>query len=908
MKDVSLIGIVMLLAAAALAAPLAKVLRIGSVLGYLFAGVALGPYGIGQAFSSRQAEDILHFAEFGVVLLLFLIGLELRPKRVWSMRTTIGGLGGAQVTLSAVVLAVAGTVLGLPLAVAVFTGLALSLSSTAFALQVLEENGELTARHGRLAFAVLLFQDLAAIPLIALTPLFAVGASEAAKGMDLTAALIGLLTIAGVVVVGRYVLDRLFRLVARAKVREAMTALALMTVVGVAAVMEIAGLSPALGAFIAGALLAKSSYRHQLEADIKPFEGLLLGLFFTAIGMSLNLNLLLYQPGTILALALGLVLAKSAVSYVLGLWQNLEPWASRRFALSISQGGEFAFVLFAAGVAAGVLAREQADLLAVVVTLSMIATPFLLLLDEALGPKDETEPVYERPPENDAHVIVAGFGRFGQIVARILRARRIPFTALDINAEQIEFVSRFGSKAFFGDASRPDILAAAQADKARALVIAIDDVEASMRLASYVRGAYPNLKIYARARNRNHVHRLMDLGIKAIRRETYLASIDLTRELLRGLGFSERDVKFTIETFRTHDERRLMDDYEHYTDAQKIMEKARGDAENLAKLFDEDAREQARLQSAENPKPGGCRMSRIICVGHAALDRIYRIDAFPPEPGKVRALEHVESGGGMAANAAAAIARLGGKVELWSRTGDDDAGTKIRAGLKSTGVDVRYVQPFEDARSSTSAIIVDGRGDRLIVGMRDATMPSSTSWLPLERIKEASAVLCDLRWLEATRVVFEQARKHKVPTVLDADVGAREALSELLALADYAIFSEPSLDDFSPGRARAEQLAQVRTLGVRHAGVTLGRDGYVWTDDAGGGSYPAFKVAVVDTTGCGDAFHGAFTLALSEGKPTGGCVPFACGAAALKCSRLGSRAGLATRRELEAFLADRVSA
>lgn len=601
MKDVSLIGIVLLLAAAALAAPLARYLRIGSVLGYLFAGVALGPYGIGQVFSSTQAEDILHFAEFGVVLLLFLIGLELRPKRLWSMRTSIGGLGGAQVALSAVALAVAAIVLGLPPAVAVFTGLALSLSSTAFALQVLEENGELTARHGRLAFAVLLFQDLAAIPLIALTPLFAIGASEAAKRMDLTAALIALLTIVGVVVVGRYALDRVFRLVARTKVKEAMTALALMTVVGVAAVMQSAGLSPSLGAFIAGALLAESSYRHQLEADIQPFEGLLLGLFFTAIGMSLNLTLFLQQPWTIIALALGLVALKSAVLYALGLWQRLEPWAARRFALSISQGGEFAFVLFAAGVSAGVLARGQSELLAVVVTLSMVATPLLLLLDEAVGPKDEPEPVYDRPPENDGHVIVAGFGRFGQIVARILRARRIPFTALDINAEQVEFVGRFGSKAFYGDASRPEILSAAQADKARALVLAIDDVEASMRLAAYVREAYPNLVIYARARNRNHVHRLMDLGITAIRRETYLSSIDLSRELLRGLGYSERDVKFTIETFRTHDERRLIDDYAHYTDAQKLMEQARGDADNLAKLFDEDAREQARLQSARTP-------------------------------------------------------------------------------------------------------------------------------------------------------------------------------------------------------------------------------------------------------------------------------------------------------------------
>jgi sulfofructose kinase len=299
-------------------------------------------------------------------------------------------------------------------------------------------------------------------------------------------------------------------------------------------------------------------------------------------------------------------------------------------------------------------------------------------------------------------------------------------------------------------------------------------------------------------------------------------------------------------------------------------------------------------------------MKPIICVGHAALDRVYRIDGFPLEPTKVRALEHVESGGGMAANAAAAIARLGAKAELWSRVGDDDAGVKIRRGLKAVGVDARYVQAFEEGRSSTSAIIVDGKGERLIVGARDINMPSGTSWLPLERIAGAAAALGDMRWLEAVRMVFARARQEGVPTVLDADLGAREALGEMLALSDYAIFSEPALKDFMPGGSVEARLQRVLSFGPRHAGVTLGAEGYLWADVDGGGRCSGFPVDVVDTTGAGDVFHGAFTLALVEGEPVARCAAFGCAAAALKCTRLGSRAGLPNRADLDAFLAERI--
>jgi sulfofructose kinase len=296
---------------------------------------------------------------------------------------------------------------------------------------------------------------------------------------------------------------------------------------------------------------------------------------------------------------------------------------------------------------------------------------------------------------------------------------------------------------------------------------------------------------------------------------------------------------------------------------------------------------------------------RIICVGHAALDRIYRIEAFPPEPTKVRAIEHVEVGGGMAANAAVAISRLGGKAELWSRTGDDTAGSAIRAGLRAERVDVRYVQGFDGARSSTSAVIVDDEGERLIVGQRDAGMPSGTSWLPLERIREASAVLGDVRWLEGVRAVFGRARKEKVATVLDGDLGAREALGGILKLTDYAIFCGPALREFAPGDSDAERLGHVLALGPKHAGVTQGREGYLWRERDAGGHVPAFPVTVTDTTGAGDAFHGAFALMVAEGRPTVDCARAAAAVAALKCSRLGSRAGLPTRIELDAFLSAR---
>ena len=602
MTTAQLIQVTVFLAAAAIAAPFGRFFRIGAVLGYLAAGVVIGPYVLGPLYALDDVDKVLQFGEFGVVLLLFVIGLELRPIRLWSMRSSIFVLGTAQLIATAFVLAAIGLAFGLATGQALFIGLALSLSSTAFALQVLEEKGELTTRHGRLAFSVLLFQDLAAIPLIALVPLFALGGDE--PSMDLTSAGIAILTILGVIVGGRFLLSRLYRVVAATGVREAMTASALLTVVGVALIMQEVGLSAALGSFIAGALLADSEYRHQIEADIAPFEGLLLAVFFIAIGMSIDLGVLVAQPAALLAIVAGLVAIKAAILYGLGRWWGIGNGPSRRLGIVLSQGGEFAFVLFSVGVFEGVIGRDMASLLTLAVTMSMAATPLLLLIDDrvtrALKPN---APDYEMPPEGDRHVIIAGFGRFGQIVARVLRARHIPFTALDTSIAQVDFVKRFGAKIYYGDAGRLDILRAAGTHKAQAFVLAIDSVDASIKVAEVVRKHFPDLPIYARARDRIHVHRLMDLGVTIIERETFLSALELTTQLLRGIGLKPDEVKRLIATFKRHDEKRLYDAYKYYTDEEKMRANALTAAVELEELFAKDVEELADDGAAVTAPP-----------------------------------------------------------------------------------------------------------------------------------------------------------------------------------------------------------------------------------------------------------------------------------------------------------------
>jgi Kef-type K+ transport system membrane component KefB len=524
-------------------------------------------------------------------MLLFVIGLELRPVRLWAMRSAIFGLGSAQLVATALVLAAIALGLGLTMGQALFVGLGLSLSSTAFALQVLEEKSEINTRHGRLAFSVLLFQDLAAIPLIALVPLFSPGGAER-PAMGLSAAALAIGTILGVIVVGRFVLARLYKLVAATGVREAMTASALLTVVGVALVMEAAGLSAALGAFIAGALLADSEYRHQIEADIAPFEGLLLGLFFIAVGMSIDLTVLLGRPFELFAIVINLVTIKAIILFLLGRWWGLKSNAAVRLGLVISQGGEFAFVLFSAGAVEGVIGQPLASLLTLAVTLSMAATPVLLLADEMIRRTFKPDaPDYEMPPSSERHIIIAGFGRFGQIVARVLRARRIPFTALDTNIEQVDFVRRFGSRIYYGDAGRLDILRAAQADKALAFVLAIDSVEGSLSVAETVRKHFPEVPIYAPRPGPNPCASADGSRRHRDRARDVSGGTRTERRLLRGLGLREAEVKRLTETFKRQDERRLFQDYKYYTDIEKVRANALNAATELEELFARDVEE-----------------------------------------------------------------------------------------------------------------------------------------------------------------------------------------------------------------------------------------------------------------------------------------------------------------------------
>ena len=587
MGNISLVQVAVLLAAAGIVAPLAKHLRIGAVLGYLLAGVVIGPYVLGIF---KDAERMLHVAEFGVVLLLFVIGLELKPQRLWAMRRPVFGLGGTQVAVTALILTMIMLAATGDWREALFVGLALSLSSTAMVLQVLKETGELELRHGRLAFSVLLFQDLAAIPMIAFVGLLS-ARGDATEGMTVGAALTGLAAIAAIVLAGRYLLGWTFHFIARAGVSEALTAFALLTVVVIEILMKGAGLSPALGAFIAGALLADSTYRHEIEADIKPFETLLLGLFFISIGMSLDLGLLATETGVIAAGAVGLMLVKGLVLDRLGRRHGLPVAASRRFACALAQGGEFAFVLTAIAVTTGVILRGEASLINVIVTITMLATPVLLLAEKWLSARlarPAATPAFDEIPEAESHVVIAGLGRFGQILARILAARGIPFTALDGDPSQIDVVRRFGGRVYFGDATRPEILEAAQVEKARAVVVCISKVGDSLKAVELVRRRYPHVPVYVRARDREHAHRLMDLGVERIIRETFLSALEMSRQVLMEAGLSRREAERTVEMFAERDERRLRADHVHARDEAKLAESARRHAQELAELFEAD--------------------------------------------------------------------------------------------------------------------------------------------------------------------------------------------------------------------------------------------------------------------------------------------------------------------------------
>jgi glutathione-regulated potassium-efflux system ancillary protein KefC/glutathione-regulated potassium-efflux system protein KefB len=571
--------------AAVLVVPLARRLGLGSVLGYLGAGVIIGPAALGMI---SNVEYVLHFAELGVVFLLFIIGLELKPSRLWVMRHQVFGFGSAQVSLTTALLAILLMVGSWQFRPALAIGFGLALSSTAFVLQLLAEQKKLSTEYGRASIAVLLFQDLAVIPLIALIPFLATGPTEK-PGVG--ALLVSLAALAALIVGGRYLLRPALRLVAKADIKELFTAVALLVVLGAAALMERVGLSMGLGAFIAGILLADSEYRHELEVNIDPFKGLLLGLFFIAVGMSVNVQLLLSDPLIIMGLTLGLMLAKALVLYVLARAFGLDNQASRSMALILAQGGEFAFVLFTLARNSAVLDSPTVDMLFLIVTLSMAATPLLYLLDARILRRKrgtEAEPVYDAIEDHGNPVIIASFGRFGQIVGRILKSKGIGFTALESNPEQVEVVRRYGNKVYFGDASKVELLRASGAGKARFFVLAIDDVERSIATAKTVRHYFPELPILARARNRHHAHLLMDLGITMIFRDTFHAGMELTHDLLQQLGVENEEADLIVNTFAKHDKELLKRQHAIRQDEKVMIQTAREAAAELETLLQAD--------------------------------------------------------------------------------------------------------------------------------------------------------------------------------------------------------------------------------------------------------------------------------------------------------------------------------
>ena len=583
---VSLTEVSILLLAAVIVVPLFKRMRLGAVLGYLAAGVALGPNGFSFI---DDPESMVQVARFGVVLLLFVIGLELKPQRLWVMRRQVFGLGGAQVLLTAIGLGAAGFALGLQPAAAGIAGFGLALSSTAFVLPLLAERDEINSPSGRASFAVLLFQDLAVIPALAFLPLVAEPAADPQSMVIAAAKAVALL--AAVFVGGRYVLRPVFRLLAETEIPEIFVAAALLVVVGTAALMEMVGLSMTLGAFLAGVLLADSEYRHELQADIEPFKGLLLGLFFMAVGMSTDFHLLGTQPLLIAAVVVGLMAIKSALMFALAALAGMRAEDARRTAVNLSQGGEFAFVLFSLAATLHLVDADLSNLLIVAVTVSMIATPFAFsIYDRLVAPlfaAEEMRP-FDEIDEPGNPVIIAGFGRFGQIVGRILRSRGIPFTAIEASAAQVDFVARFGSKIYYGDASRLDLLRAAEADKARAFVLAIDNPEASVRTAEMVRRHFPDLPIFARARNRQHAFRLMDLKVTLLVRETLYSSLFLTEHLLEALGLAPEDAEKTVARFREHDQATLLAQHAIYTDEKQLIQTTVQAAQELRSLFEAD--------------------------------------------------------------------------------------------------------------------------------------------------------------------------------------------------------------------------------------------------------------------------------------------------------------------------------
>lgn len=586
------------LSAAVIAVPLSKAVGLGSIIGYLAAGIAIGPWGLGLV---TNVEDILHFAEFGVVLMLFLVGLELEPRRLWNLRRSIFGWGSMQVLGCALLLTVVAMACGVGWRLALVAALGLALSSTAIALQVMGERNLLPTGSGQAAFSILLFQDVAAIPILALLPLLGVVSvtNEASAPVEYAQAAIKIIVvIAGIVLGGRLLMRPLFRWIARSKTPEIFTATALLLVVGIAGLMQFVGLSMALGAFLAGVLLAESEYRRELETDIEPFKGLLLGLFFIAVGMSIDFGVLLASPGLMALVVVGFLAIKGVVIYALARHIQL-PFQERPvFTLLLAQGGEFAFVVFQAAAGANVFPVQTASLLIGAVAVSMLLSPLILVVvDRLVLPRYANcgVPAMEEISEQqEAPIVIAGFGRYGQIIARVMLAEGIPATVLDHDAEMIEVARNIGYRVFYGDATRLDLLRTAGAASAKVLVVAVDDVEQSLEIVDLAQVHFPQLQIVARARDVIHWNKLRDRGVMLVERELFESSLRSARSVLELLGHEPHAARQTTMRFRQHNLDLFEKMHPHYKDSSKLIA--------VIKQGRQQLEEQMAQERAENEK------------------------------------------------------------------------------------------------------------------------------------------------------------------------------------------------------------------------------------------------------------------------------------------------------------------
>lgn len=582
---------VILLLVAVIAVPLFTRAGLGAILGYIAAGVLIGPSGLGVFYN---VDTMLRISEFGVVLLMFVIGLELQFSRLRALRKPIFGLGSLQVLLGTAAIASLLFVAGRSATLALVVGCGLTLSSTAFVLQLLAEKKELSHSHGRLAFTILLFQDMAVVPILAFLPFLAGSGDDASwQSMLFDLARVTLI-LGGIVFFGRYLLRPALSFVHATRVREVSIAAALLVVSGTAYLMESVGLSMALGAFVAGLLLADSEFRHELEADIEPFKGLLLGLFFISVGMTLNLEKVIAEPLFLLAGALGLMAIKAVIVMGIGLWGGgLKKLEAARLGLYLSQGGEFGFVIFALAGRLDLIEQALREQLIAVITISMMLTPLVMFVFERVTRRlvKTDSPAFDTIKSERTGVVIAGFGRFGQISGRVLTSLKVPFTALDVNPEQVDVVRRYGNTVHYGDASRLDVLNAARVGEARFLLLAIDDIDASLRTARLMRQHFPDVTILARARNRRHAHLLMDAGVSRLVRETYYSALYLAEEMLVGIGHERDEAHELITLFQTNDQASMQRQHGLHNDQERIVQSSREAAAELQRLFSEDQRE-----------------------------------------------------------------------------------------------------------------------------------------------------------------------------------------------------------------------------------------------------------------------------------------------------------------------------